>query len=314
MRGPAGRLSFILAAALLIALLPNPADSEETVFPSTVLHIGGGAIGVEFEPGRMRASHDDVLHWIDTAARAVSHYYGRYPVDQVLIRVRPRSGRGDATGTTYGDEDGAMIDLGVRTEDTPQEMQQGWVMTHEMVHLAFPRAADNQHWAEEGQATYVEPVARAQIGDLSVEYLWHETLEGIPKGLPHEGDQGLDNTATWGRTYWGGALFYLLADVKIRERTGNRYGLQDALSAVVAAGGNVKVAWPLQKSFAIGDKAVGVPVLEELYAEMKDKPVEVDLPALWKKLGVSLTDGKISFDDRAPEAAIRRAITAPGTR
>ena len=313
MRGPAGRLCFRFAAALLLVLLPVAADCDDAVYPSTVLHTGGGAIGVEFDAGRMQASHDDVLRWIGTAAKAVSHYYGRYPVDQVLIRVKARSGRSDDTGTTYGDEDGAMIDLGVGAEAAPEKLQQDWVMTHEMVHLAFPRAADNQHWAEEGQATYVEPVARALIGDLSVEYLWQETLEGMPKGLPQEGDQGLDNTATWARTYWGGALFYLLADVQIRERTHNRYGLRDALRAVVAAGGSVKVAWPLEKSFAIGDKAVGVPVLEELYAQMKDKPVDTDLPALWKKLGVTLQDGKISYDDSAPDAAIRKAITAPGT-
>ncbi|HSN18070.1 MAG TPA: hypothetical protein VLV87_07655, partial [Gammaproteobacteria bacterium] len=182
----------------------------------------------------------------------------------------------------------------------------------EMVHLAFPRAADNQHWAEEGQATYIEPIARAKIGDLSVDYLWQETIEGMPKGLPGDGDQGLDHTGTWGRTYWGGALFYLLADVEIRERTHNRYGLQDALRAVVAAGGNVETSWPLEKSFALGDEAVGVPVLEELYAQWKDKPVQVDLGALWKRLGVSLQDGKITYDDKAPDAAIRKAMTAPG--
>lgn len=315
MRGLAGCLPSACAAALLLlALLPIAADSDDTVYPSTVLHAGGGAIGVEFDAGAMLASHDDVLHWIGTAAKAVSHYYGRYPVDQVLIQVRPRSGRADDTGTTYGDEDGAMIDLGVGSENPPDKLQQDWVMTHEMVHLAFPRAADNQHWAEEGQATYVEPVARAQIGDISAESVWQQAIEGMPKGLPREGDQGLDHAPSWGRTYWGGALFYLLADVRIRERTHNKYGLQDALRAVVAAGGNVKVAWPLEKSFAIGDKAVGVPVLEELYAEMKDKPVQVDLPALWKKLGVSLADGKLTFDDRAPEAAIRKAITAADAR
>ena len=309
MHGPAGRPS-LLAAALVLVLAPVSADSTGPAYPSTVLHAGGGAIGVEFDAGAMLAGHDDVLRWIGTAARAVSHYYGRYPVDQVLIRVKPREGRGDDTGTTYGDEDGAMIELGVGAENPPEKLLRDWVMTHEMVHLAFPRAADNQHWAEEGQATYIEPIARAQIGDLTPEYVWRETLEGIPKGLPREGDQGLDHTPTWGRTYWGGALFYLLADVRIRERTHDHYGLRDALRAVVAAGGNVTVAWPLDKSFAIGDKAVGVPVLEELYAAWKDKPVDVDLPALWKKLGVSLVDGKAVFDDRAPEAAIREAITA----
>ena len=42
------------------------------------------------------------------------------------------------------------------------------------------------------------------------------------------GGFGLDNTHTWGRTYWGGAMFCLLADVEIRRRTHNRRGLQDA--------------------------------------------------------------------------------------
>ena len=65
----------------------------------------------------------------------------------------------------------------------------------------------------------------------------------------------------------------------------------------------------------MGDKAVGVPVLEELYAAMKDKPVSPDLPALWKKLGVALKDGKVVYDDDCPkDAAIRKAITAPDTQ
>jgi len=80
---------------------------------------------------------------------------------------------------------------------------------------------------------------------------------------------------------------------------------------VVAADGNVTTSWPLEKGFALGDKAVGVPVLEELYHQWKDKPVSVDLDALWKSLGVSLHDGKVVYDDKAPEAAIRKAITTP---
>ena len=302
------------AVFLFASLLAGAASADEVSYPSTVLHAGGGSIGVEFEAGGMQVSHAEVERWIGTAAKAVSRYYGRYPVAKVLIQVQPRAGRSGATGTTYGDEDGALIRLGIGSGMTPGALQSSWVMTHEMVHLAFPRAGDNQHWAEEGQATYIEPVARAEIGDLSVESVWQQALEGMPKGLPQEGDRGLDNTPTWGRTYWGGALFYLLADVRIRERTRNKYGLQDALAAVVAAGGNVENAWPLQKSFAVADKAVGVPVLEELYAQWKDKPVDVDLSALWRKLGVSLVDGKVRFDDRAPDAAIRKAITAPGTR
>ena len=42
-------------------------------------------------------------------------------------------------------------------------------MTHELVHAAFPDVAEEHHWIEEGIATYVEPIARVQIGDLTPE-------------------------------------------------------------------------------------------------------------------------------------------------
>jgi len=68
---------------------------------------------------------------------------------------------------------------------------------------------------------------------------------------------------------------------------------------------------PLEPLLEIGDRAVGVPALTELYAAMKDRPAPVDLDALWRRLGV-LPEGRgVRLDDTAPEAEIRRAITAP---
>ena len=160
-------------------------------------------------------------------------------------------------------------------------------------------------------ATYVEPIARAQLGQLSAQRVWGDMVDGLPKGLPRDGDEGLDRTHTWGRTYWGGALFYLLADVEIRRQTGNRRGLQDALRAVVAADGNISHSWPVAKILATGDQGTGTHVLEDLYAQLKEAPAPTDLAELWQRLGVKVQDGAVSFDDTAPLAAIRRAITAP---
>ena len=99
-----------------------------------------------------------------------------------------------------------------------------WVLTHEMVHLAFPSVPEEHHWIEEGSATYIEPIARARAGDLTPEKVWGDLVDGLPQGLPQPGDRGLDFTPTWGRTYWGGALFCLLADIEIRKRTANQEG------------------------------------------------------------------------------------------
>src|SRR5205085_2418134 len=115
---------------------------------------------------------------------------------------------------------------------THSDLDSDWRMTHEIIHLAFPNMADEHRWIEEGISTYVEPVARAQAGQLPPEAVWKEFARDMPQGQPDSGDQGLDNTHTWGRTYWGGALFCLAADVQIREKTSNRKGLRDALRAI----------------------------------------------------------------------------------
>jgi hypothetical protein len=81
-----------------------------------------------------------------------------------------------------------------------------WELTHEMVHFSFPSVERRHHWIEEGIATYVEPIGRASIGILTAEQVWGEMRRDMPQGLPEAGDQGLDHTHTWGRTYWGGAF------------------------------------------------------------------------------------------------------------
>ncbi len=223
--------------------------------------------------------------------------------------VIPASGRGIRSGTTFGDR-GAAIRVTVGRETQAEDLPRDWVMTHEMVHLALPDLAGEHDWLGEGIATYVEPIGRVQAGALPVEKVWSDLIEGLPKGLPRSGDRGLDRTPTWGRTYWGGALFCLLADLEIRQRTDNRRGLADALRAVNEDGGNVEVHWKIDRVLEIGDRATGVPVLRELYDRMKGTPVDVDLAHLWQRLGVKLDGQRITFDDAAPLASIRRAITA----
>src|SRR5205085_4297498 len=96
-----------------------------------------------------------------------------------------------------------------------------------------------------------------------------------------------------------------------REKSHNRKGLQDALRAIRNSGGVIDQDWEIEQAFSVGDKATGTTVLRDLYRKWSDKPVTVDLDSLWKKLGVELKDGRVIFNDQAPEASIRRAITAP---
>jgi hypothetical protein len=55
-------------------------------------------------------------------------------------------------------------------------------------------------------------------------------------------------------------------------------------------------------------------VLTRLHNEMGSKPVTPDLAGLWRDLGIRPQGESLEFDDTAPLAAIRRAITAARTR
>ena len=273
------------------------------------LDVGGGVIRIGFEAGEFDLPETRILQWVRDSAEAVAIYYGRFPVSQLRLLIVPVDGWGVRSGTAYG-HGGAAIKVRLGMETAEHHLLNDWVLVHEMVHLAFPTMNRRHHWIEEGLATYVEGVARAQAGQLRAQQVWGGLVDGMPNGLPQAGDEGLDNTPTWGRTYWGGALFCLLADVEIRRRSGNRKGLPDGLRAILAAGGSMEVYWPIAKALGVADRAIGVPVLSELYDDMKDRPVPVDLPGLWRRLGVQRRRGAVAFANDAPLAAVRRAITA----
>ena len=257
----------------------------------------------------MALSREEIEGWVDDAARAVRTYYGRFPVDHLEVEVRRTRASGVGGATTNGlvGTPVVRVDLGAGADAA--DLARDWVLTHEMVHTALPNLPAEHRWLEEGLATYVEPIARAQAGLESPEEVWRQLVVGLPQGLPKDGDRGLDRTPTWGRTYWGGALFCLLADVAIRERTANRLGLQDALRAIVADGLTIETRSPIERVLARGDEAVGGSVLRDLYARHATRAESVDLDELWMRLGVSVWRGRVDFDDEAPLAAIRRAIT-----
>ena len=132
----------------------------------------------------------------------------------------------------------------------------------------------------------------------------------MPKGEPQPSAGGMDGTDAWGRLYWGGATFWLLAEIAIYERSHGRSSLRAAIRAVNrASGGNVS-DWQPEQVMLAGDAATGTDALSTLYARFAESPVDTDLPALFARLGVALDQaGTVVFGERAPLAALRRAIT-----
>lgn len=270
------------------------------------LAVGGAELEVALSAGALTASPSDLLSWVERSADATSSVYGRFPVPRAAVILLSGSRRPVGYGTALGNG-GASVVVWVGEQATERDFSADWVLTHEMVHLGFPNLPRRHLWIEEGLATYLEPLAGARrAGDERV--VWRELVEGLQNGAPATVD-GLDTARTWGRVYWGGALFFLLADVEIRERTGNRRTLRDVLRAIQAEGGSIAVSWSLERMLEVADRAAGAPVLAPLYERLGRKGEAVDLAALWRRLGVVVEDGRVvALDDAAPLASVRRSI------
>jgi len=293
-------------ALLLLSCAAIAADGSS----SQTIEAEGARVTVDFQSMDFEHGTEPIVNWIKRSMTIVARYYGQFPAKELRIRVFSLNGGRVRHGTTYGMRI-PFIRLQLGREVTAEELSDDWVLVHEMVHLALPEVGDDHVWLTEGLSTYVEGIARVHAGELRPERVWAEQVRSMPNGLPRSGDEGLDETHTWGRTYWGGALFCLLADVEIRKKTGNRFGLRDAMSAVLRSSGGVSYEMPIDRVFRIGDEATGTTVLRDLYARMKDKPVSPDLDHLWKQLGIRERGDSAELLDDAPLAATRKAIMAP---
>lgn len=300
-------LRTVALIGMAVALLSSIAPAQRT--------LNVKAANSEFEvtlPVQPLAATDAELKtYITHGAKAVATYFGHFPMKHVYINIRAADGDRVRFGRSSPQKGGSIM-LIVGRDARSEAFNRDWTLTHEMVHLAFPGVkGDNHDWLQEGMSTYVEPVARVEAGFIPKKELWRQFVDYMPRGLPNPGDGGIDDAHGFRRIYWGGAMFCLLADIEIRKQTQNKRGLQDAFSAIMRDDGTMEWEWGIDTIFAAGDKATGTHVLETLYAKWKDKPVEVDLDSLWAELGVVKSGDSVRFNNNAPLASIRKAITNP---
>lgn len=307
--GIAATLPVAVAEDVVTAASPYAMPPPETEGTMTQLMIGDARIELFIEGRPFDLSTAQLSRWVESSAGIVADYYGGFPIPEVRVNLRGARGAGVVTGQAMPTNTLARVNVLVGLKATPQALARDWILIHELIHLAFPSIHRRHQWLTEGLSTYVESIARAQVGALTADQVWLGFLDGMPKGLPQAGDKGLDFTPTWGRTYWGGALFCLLADVQIRAETQNKKSLQDGLRAICQAGYHMMEVGRVSKVLAIADQATGTRILTTQYEQMRDQPLPTEVDSLWRRLGVSQQGKQVQYDDSAPQAGIRLALT-----
>jgi hypothetical protein len=272
---------------------------------SSATTVGGCQFTVDIDGALPHVTHAQLHQWVYDSADIVATYLDGFPVPDMRIQITTSGARSIGFGQHF---EGRRIRVRTGVRVRPEDLRDDWVMVHEMFHAAFPDLAGRHRWMQEGLSTYLESLTRTRAGLVPPERLWRRWVRSMPYGVPRSGDRGLDNTRTWGALYWGGALFWMIADVRIREATEGERGLDTALRAIVEAGGTGRADWTTDRVISICDEATGTRVVSELYASMALKHVDVDLDALWAELGVITESDGVRFDDAAPLAYVRRGM------
>jgi len=273
-------------------------------FRRAELALLGAKLQVVFLGQPVAIGDNGALEWVRTAASCESRLFGRFPVDATVFVVPVQDREGVVFGRVMS-LSGASVVLLFGTATKAADQRDDWVVAHELFHLGTPSFVGEGHWLEEGLATYYEPILRERCGWTSESSLWAHFGTEMERGLRNTGDPpSLEDRDDIDATYWGGALFAFVADVRIREATKNARSLDDVVRAVLAREGDATHTARVADFVHIGDEVTGTDVLSRLYESWAVRGENVDLAALWRSLGV---DGK-TLHDGAPLVAVRRGI------
>lgn len=276
--------------------VPPPAGApagEEAVIDVAILD---GDIGV---------SRQDLIEWVRRTALVAAGYWQGFTNRSMLVLLLPSAER---RGVGYGrtvSGGGATVLVQIGERSGLADLQNDWVLPHALVRSGMPFLLGDAAWFMEGAATYVEPIMRARAGWKAEAEVWREWVEKLPRGLP-----ALDSGMAGGSAYWGGALFFLLADIELRRATSGAKGIEDCLRGARRIGGpgTPTERWTLDMYVERCDRALGAPLMAGVMARYVGTARQVDLEALWRDLGVRVDGATVALDDTAPLAAIRKVI------
>lgn len=258
---------------------------------------------------RYAMTDSELTAWVSDAAGVVSPLFGRFPVDRSTLFVVPAKGEDEVVFGKVLSLAGASVVLVVGDKMPATSRHKDWVLVHELFHLGFPTFRGEGRWLGEGLATYYEPILRARAGWTTESEVFRQFARNMPRGLPKRGSNaGLAQREDLDSIYWGGALFCLGADVKIREATRGKRSLDDVLRAALARGGDATHVWTVRDVMRLGDETTGTKVLSEMYEHHAARGDTIDLEGLLASLGIVKSDDGVDLDDKSPLAWVRRGI------
>lgn len=260
-----------------------------------------------------------VTRWLTEAAQAVTTLYGRFPQPnpQVLVVATPAQPQAVPWGQVLRGGAPAVLFV-IDPGRSAEEFGADWTAVHEFSHLLLPYVSRSEPWVSEGFASYYQNVLRARAGLIGESEAWLKLWSGFQRGMAAtDGQSTLAEAArqmrrdNLMRVYWAGAAVALMADIELRQRTGNRQSLDTALDAFNRCCMAPERRWSGRELFAQLDRLMDTDVFSALFARESMATRFPDVAAAYSLLGIRTAGDSILLDAQAPRSRIRQALTSP---
>jgi len=280
--------------------------------PFAVSH-GGATLNVAVLDGALAIDPAGISRWLARTVDIVSGANGVFPIARGQILIVPASASSDPIhfGTVARGGAGSVI-LFMSANADEASLMRDWVLPHELSHLFLPFVSREQAWFPEGLATYYQEVLLARAGAFSeqatLRNLWQALASAREEGTGRTlGDEStaMYDTYAFRAVYWGGAAYFLLADVALRQKSQGKQSLDTVVSELRKRPDHNSKTWTADELTAELDRLAGMSLFVPLAEESLRRPFPDYEPTL-EAMGVR--DGGKRLDDGAPLAGIRRAI------
>jgi hypothetical protein len=265
--------------------------------------------------------------WLLASARAVATLSGRFPVKRVGVMLVAEPAPRPVLIGYFSRGGGPMALFFVAShaselvDDTDLEATGRWALTHELAHAWLPPTDVKDAWFNEGLATWHQDLLARRAGLIADDATyWRGLLEGLETGRMRAATDGLTlqqasahmhEHGSFQHAYWAGVALILIAEVEARAQGASVDDVVLALRRLFPVDDRQRSARELLTAAEREGGPVAVAARAWLGAYEREMDAGFpDTRAVLAQLGVVRgPDGVVTFDDDAPLAHVRRALT-----
>ena len=264
-----------------------------------------------------------IRQWLTTSANATALLTGSLPLPQTTVQIfRYNEGSSPVPWANTVRSEPEGVNFYINPSLDLQTFNADWTAVHEFAHLYLPYLGGPDRWLSEGFASYYQNVLMARADLQSSDVSWNKLAAGFTRGTQDrnqditlaELSRDMGQKRGHMRVYWSGALFFLEADIRLRQSGSSLDQVieqfADCCRLDERSAGFEWDGFRLMQHF---DEIIQQDLFLPMYERYRHERRFPDHRLMLAQLGVSHHAGKLRLDNTQPYVLLRSAIMNPSS-